>query len=161
MREGAADVYNPSTELPAHSAKVWIVYRDQRISWAVGTGAEAAYETTGYANIGRAISQSGKLVFGDGSMYFGQSEPIWPLPKDSFESNVDFVADTDLSLVQVYDQFPSLGISAKHAKCPETGAMLLRVGGRVFLIDKAAGVRDARGVLPWPPGLESLDFYTF
>lgn len=161
LREGAADVYDPSTELPAHSVKVWIVYRDQRISWAVGTGAEAVYETTGYASIGRAISKNGKLIFGDGGFYFGQSEPIWPLPKDSFESNVDFVADTDVSLVQVFAQLPSLGISAKHAKCPETGAMLLRVGGRVFLIDKAAGVRDARGVLPWPPGLESLDFYTF
>lgn len=161
LREGAADVYIPSTELPFHTQKVWIVYRDQRISWDVGSGTEPLYDTTGYANIGRAISKSGKLVFGDGSFYFGTGEPIWPMPKDSFESNVDFVADTDVSLVQVYAQLRSQGISAKHAKCPETGAMLLRVAGRAFLIDKAAGVRDARGVLPWPPGLEALDFYPF
>ena len=83
------------------------------------------------------------------------------MPIDTFESNVDFVSDTDVPLVQVYPGYDNMDLRVTHAKCPETGAMVVRLAGRVFLIDKAAGVRDARGVLDWPPGLDQLDFYTF
>lgn len=160
-REGEKQDYTPSAELPVHTTKGWIIYRDQRVSWTISTDLKSIYETTGYANIGRAISRNGNVIHGDGGFYFARSEPIWPMAIDTFESNVDFVSDTDVPLVQVYSSYENMGLTATHAKCPETGAMVVRLAGRVFLIDKAAGVRDARGVLDWPPGLDQLDFYTF
>lgn len=160
-RAGEKQEYTPSTELPIHTTKGWIIYRDQRVSWTIFTDLKPIYETTGYANIGRAISRNGNVIHGDGGFYFSRTEPIWPTPLTSFESNVDFVYDTDLPLVQVYANYENMDLKVTHAKCPETGAMVVRLAGRVFLIDKAAGVRDARGVLDWPPGLDQLDFYTF
>lgn len=160
-RAGEKQEYTPSTELPVHTTKGWIIYRDQRVSWTISTDLELIYEATGYANIGRAIGRNGNVIYGDGGFYFARREPIWPMPINSFESNVDFVSDTDVPLVQVFDTYENMRLTATHAKCPETGAMVVRLAGRVFLIDKAAGVRDARGVLDWPPGLDQLDFYTF
>lgn len=160
-RAGEKQEYTPSTELPIHTTKGWIIYRDQRVSWTISTDLESIYEATGYANIGRAIGRNGNVIHGDGGFYFARREPIWPTPIDTFESNVDFVSDTDVPLVQVYPSYQKMQLKVMHAKCPETGAMVVRLAGRVFLIDKAAGVRDARGVLDWPPGLDQLDFYTF
>ena len=150
----------PSTSPPDISITVWVCKGSKRISIDIPDIPEVNRHA-GILNIGKAVYDGLTLNGRNNPAGLERAEPIgvaawytapW-VPKS------DFIYDGQGGLV-IANTFSNSAVTVRAAKCPETGGALLRVAGRLFLVDDA-GVRDAENVLEWPSGLAEIDFATF